>query len=656
MTSGESVVANEAPHVQFVEKSSGRFDRLRRASTKRFSIKLSTDEYNQSDEKKFYGPYQHIKKELDYTYHSYYRIERQWLHDSIIEDYLCHEEQAKNCVPAEPWLLYTCGVKGSGKRYLIDRLMEDGRLPLLSTIIVDADEIRRSLPEFSSYADSSPELLPQRMNKEAGYIAEILTLAALQAGNNVIIDGQLADVVWRIKQFSKLKKQHPKLRVALIHVTAPLDVILERVERRALETGFHIPKEDTARTLQEIPDDVETLANEVGVSYCCTVHNNNDNGGDFVLEGDHHQTWEQFTKNFQQEVEVIKPGSSSGAAIEELAAVTTSDPKRIARPQALVFSRRQASTQEKQYAATSFRLRRKSTRKPFRVDVSTEDYHASNDRNFYGKYSHIRETLDYSYHKNYSYERQKFQDAIITEFLHGAVITDKDGQLCTTPTEPWLVFTGGAMGAGKSYTMRRLVENGQFPLIAFITVDPDMIRRQLPEYHVYCESNPELAGTLTHKESGYIAEILTLAGLQSGKNVMVDGSLRNAEWYKTYFKRLRSDFPILRLAIIHVTAPREAIFQRAAERALVTGRVVPTAVLEEAIEQVPRSMKILAPLVNYHVDLNNAPGAPDIELGTEGETWSNFSSKWVQACAWVPGSKKKEKLIRLNETGPACLA
>lgn len=31
-------------------------------------------------------------------------------------------------------------------------------------------------------------------------------------------------------------------------------------------------------------------------------------------------------------------------------------------------------------------------------------------------------------------------------------------------------FFQGAMGAGKSYTMRKLVENNHFPLLAFITV------------------------------------------------------------------------------------------------------------------------------------------------------------------------------------------
>lgn len=643
MSSGEP----PSSKVRFGSTPNGpeRMARLRKSmhktASKRFSIQFSTEERNKTDEKVFYGPYQHLKKQMDYEYHSYYRKERQWLHDSIIEDYLCHEEQEEKCVPAEPWLIYTCGVKGAGKRYLIDHLMGEGRLPLLSTIIVDGDEIRRSLPEFSAYAETNPELLGKRMDGEAGYICEILTLAALQAGSNVLIDGQLSDVLWRLRQFQKLRDLYPKLRVALVHVTAPLDVIVERSEERAKVTGFHIPLEHTKKLLETMDEHIEMVVPEV--DYFCTIRNG---GGDSELDGG--ETWENFTATFQQEVEV------SGRT-----AFPPSDDDSPEKPQKPPPLRRLASRKETRYAATSFRMRRKSLRRPFSVDVSTEENHKSDDHNYYGKYSHIRETLDYSYHCNYTYERQKFQDRIVTEFLHGAVITDKDGQLCTTPTEPWLVFTAGAMGAGKSYTMRNLVEKKRFPLIAFITVDPDQIRQKLPEFHLYVDSNPELAGTLTHKEAGFIAEILTLAGLQSGKNVMVDGSLRNSEWYKTYFKRLRLDFPILRLGIIHVTAPREAIFQRAEERALVTGRVVPRDVLEMAMEQVPKSVKILAPLVDYFVELENGDNEPDILIKTEGETWANFQSKWVQACAWVPGKKKKEKLmikktISVSSAGGIC--
>ena len=82
--------------------------------------------------------------------------------------------------------------------------------------------------------------------------------------------------------------------------------------------------------------------------------------------------------------------------------------------------------------------------------------------------------------------------------------------------------------------MRKLVENGRFPLTAFVIVDPDEIRHRLPEFHMYVEENPELAGSMTRKEAGFIAEILTLAALQAGKNVLQDGSLRDSDWYVVF--------------------------------------------------------------------------------------------------------------------------
>jgi len=64
-------------------------------------------------------------------------------------------------------------------------------------------------------------------------------------------------------------------------------------------------------------------------------------------------------------------------------------------------------------------------------------------------------------------------------------------------------------------------------------------------------------------EAGLVAEILTLAALQAGKNVLVDGSLRDSDWYQNYFKSLRNDYPSLKIGILHVTAPREAVIKRA---------------------------------------------------------------------------------------------
>lgn len=66
------------------------------------------------------------------------------------------------------------------------------------------------------------------------------------------------------------------------------------------------------------------------------------------------------------------------------------------------------------------------------------------------------------------------------------------------------------------------------------------------------------------------------------------------------------------------------------ERALQTGRIVPRALLAETIDEVPRSVRELAPLVDYHVELMNDAAAPDIEIVTPGETWETFTANWIQ--------------------------
>lgn len=119
------------------------------------------------------------------------------------------------------------------------------------------------------------------------------------------------------------------------------------------------------------------------------------------------------------------------------------------------------------------------------------------------------------------------------------------------------------MGAGKSYALRKIHDRGRFPLSAFVIVDPDEIRQLFPEYGLYVDQNPLKAGEMTRKEAGYIVEILTLAALQAGKNVLVDGSLRDSTWYTEYIESLRKQYSMLKIMILHIVAPREAIFARA---------------------------------------------------------------------------------------------
>mmetsp|Transcript_2617 Transcript_2617/g.3571 ORF Transcript_2617/g.3571 Transcript_2617/m.3571 type:complete len:445 (+) Transcript_2617:163-1497(+) len=245
---------------------------------------------------------------------------------------------------------------------------------------------------------------------------------------------------------------------------------------------------------------------------------------------------------------------------------------------------------------------------------SSEENYSSIDSDFVGEYKNQREQLDYSYHTRYSEERQYLQDSLINEFPKTRV-QDRDGiTICEKPLENWIVFTAGPMGAGKNHTMKWLNDSGLFPLDAFVNVDPDAIRDKLPEIEGYNQRNPATMGFLTQKEVGYITETLTFKSLSEGRNVLVCGSLRDANWYQEYFKQLRKKFPVLKIAIINVSTKIETALQRAAQRALVTHRIVPDSVIIEGMLKTEKALKLLMPHTNFVATIDNDRDIPTPRL------------------------------------------
>eukprot|EP01138_Halocafeteria_seosinensis_P010143 gb/GECG01010358.1/.p1 GENE.gb/GECG01010358.1/~~gb/GECG01010358.1/.p1 ORF type:complete len:296 (+),score=22.65 gb/GECG01010358.1/:1-888(+) len=216
-----------------------------------------------------------------------------------------------------------------------------------------------------------------------------------------------------------------------------------------------------------------------------------------------------------------------------------------------------------------------------------------------GKYAYIRRNLDHRYHSKFTAERQELQDSIVDDLL-----AQTDGKQSTT-TLPWIVYSAGPMGAGKSHTLRWLKANDLFPLDDFIYLDPDAIKYRLPEWVHLRSSNPESAATVAHKESGYICELAERRACELGRCVLIDGSLRDSEWYKKEFRRIRREFPKYRIAIIHVMASRDTVTKRAEKRGTVTGRHVPSELVLLAYQQVPISVAQLAPLADYVAHIDN---------------------------------------------------
>jgi hypothetical protein len=117
-----------------------------------YSVRENGYNNSNSEQQLFFGAYGHLRKKLDYSYHCHYRKERQWLHDSIIEDFLEYQEEQQipfddgitynmkpnlsSNVNVVPWLILSVGVQGAGKHYTINKLVQTKHLRLLSFVSI----------------------------------------------------------------------------------------------------------------------------------------------------------------------------------------------------------------------------------------------------------------------------------------------------------------------------------------------------------------------------------------------------------------------------------------------------------------------------------------------------------------------------------------
>ena len=87
----------------------------------------------------------------------------------------------------------------------------------------------------------------------------------------------------------------------------------------------------------------------------------------------------------------------------------------------------------------------------------------------------------------------------------------------------------------KGYVLSSLYQSELFPLDTFLIIDPDKLKTELPEMSGYLKADASTAATKVHRESTQMADILLEYALMNQCNVLVDGSLRDVEYYKNLF-------------------------------------------------------------------------------------------------------------------------
>ena len=270
---------------------------------------------------------------------------------SVEDDLPAAEQLNRSATCQDFWLVLTVGAQGAGKQHVVEKLIEQGRLPLMNPVFVDMDGIRRRLPEYTWFLEQVPDRLDELTKAECGYICETLTHAALQQGRNVIFDSFLLDGQWYNEFIDSVRKEHStQVKIAMFRIDAAMDTILQRVQMVAEETGRSLSKTIIQYQLDALNRSIDTVRPAVDQYF--EIQND---GEEIILKS---ASWLQLTEAFSP----------------------TEIPK--------------APTAEETPSGRRNRCR-KSRRGSFIALLSTEENYRLEALDFRGAFADIRRTLDY---------------------------------------------------------------------------------------------------------------------------------------------------------------------------------------------------------------------------------------------------------------------
>ena len=218
------------------------------------------------------------------------------------------------------------------------------------------------------------------------------------------------------------------------------------------------------------------------------------------------------------------------------------------------------------------------------------------------------------------------QSAGLAKTRFAAALGSRPYGECAAPNQhPWLVFTCGAMGAGKGWVMNWMSTLDILPLRSIVHIDPDRFKQMMPEWAGHVRRDAASAGTRCHKESGLLAELAQELAMRHRLHVWVDGSLRDHGWYEREFDELRAKHPTYKIALFYVHAKEATVRARVKTRAARVGeRHVPEQSLADSIAAPPHVLRALTPKVDFVARIDNDGDAPILEAFESVDTTGSW--------------------------------
>lgn len=180
---------------------------------------------------------------------------------------------------------------------------------------------------------------------------------------------------------------------------------------------------------------------------------------------------------------------------------------------------------------------------------------------------------------NFTPDRAALHDAILESQFAGLPASDS----------PTVYMTGGGAASGKTKAILNNPEAGIPGRDRAAQIDPDGMKKQLPEYDAAVEAGRPWAAAYAHEESSYLAKRATAEGLSRGHDVVYD-SVGDSGIDKLHAKvQSFRQQGAKTVSADYATVSLSTAIERSNARAATTGRYVPRTELVRAHADVSRT-------------------------------------------------------------------
>ncbi|WP_145151804.1 zeta toxin family protein [Paenibacillus xylanexedens] len=174
------------------------------------------------------------KSKNTYSNEEGYLPSRKSLHEDILR-----ESQRPHQSQQQPFAFLMGGGSASGKTVLRGIIVDEQRALGNDFLIIDADEIKKLLPEYPMLLKKDPKQMAKWLHDESSDIAAALLQNSAEKKLNTVYDGTMKNYEKYNEIISTLKSLGYKVRIVIADVD--IDEAMRRNEDRFLRTGRFVP-------------------------------------------------------------------------------------------------------------------------------------------------------------------------------------------------------------------------------------------------------------------------------------------------------------------------------------------------------------------------------------------------------------------------------